>query len=78
MLLTTNPRSMRTEQEPSTDLVLQQTLTRRSLLRRAALAGVAGIGLLTSAACGGESSPRAQSNAQAGPQTACPARGCDA
>jgi hypothetical protein len=72
MLFTSNTHFMNTEQHSSPDPVLLQTLTRRSLFRRAALVGVAGMGLLGIAACGGESSPRAESNAKADLSTACP------
>jgi len=72
MLFTNSGRFMHTEQASGPEPVLQQTLTRRGLLRRAALIGFTGVGLLGIAACGGESSPRAASNAPAGAPTACP------
>lgn len=72
MLFTINTHFMNTGPQSSPDPVLQQTLTRRSLFHRAALIGVAGVGLLGIAACGGESSPHAESNAQAAVPTACP------
>ena len=73
MLFTSNTHFMNTGSQSSPDPVLQQTLTRRNLFHRAALIGVAGVGLLGIAACGGESSLRAQSNAHTGAPTACPA-----
>ena len=71
-----NRRPAPTEQRTQVDVRSQPQYTRRNLLKRAALAGAMGLGLLGLAACGGgePAKPEAQANLPAsapGDQTAC-------
>ncbi|MCX6046880.1 MAG: high-potential iron-sulfur protein [Chloroflexi bacterium] len=72
MLTINHGRAGRAEQNSDLDTLIQQQYSRRNLLKRAALAGAVGVGLLSLAACGGESAKPATA---AGGQTACATSG---
>lgn len=68
----------RAKQNSDLDTLIQQQYSRRNLLKRAALAGAVGVGLLNLAACGGESAKPAEPAkpaAATGGQTACATSG---
>ena len=68
----------REEQHSEIDALIQRKYTRRNLLQRAALAGAAGLGLLSMAACSGKSAKpdeQAKQPASSEEQTACATSG---